>query len=49
MTADIQDKGQKLPEALLAVGVVAVLAYTVMYLLATSPLLIRALGPLFGS
>jgi hypothetical protein len=49
MNTDTQDKGHKLPEALLTLGVVALFAYAVMYLLAASPLLIRALGPLFAS
>lgn len=49
MTTDIQDRGQNLLEAFLALGMVAVMAYLVMYLLAASPVLVRAFGPLFGS
>lgn len=49
MTTDIQDRGQNLLEAFLALGMIAVMAYLVMYLLAASPVLVRAFGPLFGS
>lgn len=49
MTTRIQDKRQKLYEPLLIGGIVVVLAYAAMYLLAESPVLIRVLAPLLGS
>jgi len=49
MKTDTQDKRQKLYEPLLVGGIVVTLAYAVMYLLAESPVIIRAIGPWFGS
>lgn len=40
------NKGRRLTELLLAMGVIAMLAYAVTYLFALSPLMIRALGSL---
>jgi hypothetical protein len=49
MTTHTQDKRHKLYEPLLVGGIVVVLAYAVTYLLAASPVIIRALGPIIGS
>lgn len=49
MTTHFREKQDKLYQPLLVGGIVVVTAYAVMYLLAASPVLIRALGPLFGS
>nr|MBS0022139.1 hypothetical protein [Gammaproteobacteria bacterium] len=49
MRTHTQDHGNKLYEPLLVGGILVVLAYTAMYLLAASPVLIRALGPMFAS
>jgi hypothetical protein len=42
-------KQSSLYQYLLVAGLVVLLAYTTTYLLAVSPLLIRVIGPLFGS
>ena len=39
----------KVSQFLLVVGVMGVLAYAAMYLMAMSPLLVRALGPVLTS
>jgi hypothetical protein len=49
MITHIQDKPQKLYEPLIVGSIIATLAYGVTYFLASSPILIRALGPIFGS
>lgn len=42
------DRKATLHKFLLAVGVIAMLAYTLTYLFAVSPILIRALGAMFA-
>ncbi|MFZ0255506.1 MAG: hypothetical protein WAN46_07665 [Gammaproteobacteria bacterium] len=49
MTQINSTKQSKLYQFLLLGGVVVLLAYTSTYLLAVSPMLIRVIGPLFGS
>ena len=49
MTQISSTKQSKLYQFLLLGGVVVLLAYTSTYLLAVSPMLIRVIGPLFGS
>lgn len=49
MKTDTHGKRQKLYEPLLVGSIIVTLAYGVMYLLATSPVIVRAIGPLFGS
>jgi hypothetical protein len=43
-----QHERQKIQQLLIAGGIVLVLAYAGTYLLATTPYLIRALGPILG-
>ncbi len=49
MISHIHDKEHKFHEPILVGGVIVILAYAAMYLLAASPVVIRALGPLFAS
>jgi hypothetical protein len=49
MATHLKEKQDKLYEPLLVGGIIVVVAYALMYLLAASPVLIRALGPLLGA
>ncbi len=49
MTTHIQAKSYKFSEPLIVGGIVVLLSYAVIHLLAVSPLLIRVLAPFVGS
>lgn len=49
MTTHIRGRVQKFYEPLLVAAIIVVLAYTASYLIAVSPVLIRAIGPLLAT